>query len=257
MTKIFPLLALILFSTSCIKTADQVNREKRFEAMSENMKDSRGLLTDMVSQLKDMQSQIDKINGRVEEIEHRNKQIDPDSIKKMNENMTLLQTQQQSDSEQLTKIQAELKEQRAFLEKVTNSLSSMGNEKPRSSSKKKSAKSELSGALYLVKVGEYLKAKSELEALVDDEELSPGDNNKLLHALGRVEYYTKNYDKALVYFSKVYTKYPKASLAPNSLLYIAKSLKKLGKKDEAKEAFQRCVDDYPGSNEAAEAKKEI
>ncbi len=137
MTKIFPLLALILFSTSCIKTADQVNREKRFEAMSENMKDSRGLLTDMVSQLKDMQSQIDKINGRVEEIEHRNKQIDPDSIKKMNENMTLLQTQQQSDSEQLTKIQAELKEQRAFLEKVTNSLSSMGNEKPRSSSKKK------------------------------------------------------------------------------------------------------------------------
>ncbi len=60
-----------------------------------------------------------------------------------------------------------------------------------------------------------------------------------------------------MYFSKVYTKYPKASLAPNSLLYIAKSLKKLGKKDEAKEAFQRCVDDYPGSNEAAEAKKEI
>ncbi len=174
MTKILPILALILFSTSCIKTADQVNREKRFEAMSENMKDSQGLLTDMVSQLKDLQSQIDKLNGRVEEIEHRNKQIDPEALKKMNENMTLLQTQQQSDSEQLTKIQAELKEQRTFLEKVTNSLSSMGNEKPRSSSKKKSAKSELSGALYLVKVGEYSKAKSELESLVDDEELSPG-----------------------------------------------------------------------------------
>lgn len=257
MYKILPIIALLIFSTACIKTADQVNRERRFESMSENMKDSQGLLADMVSQLKDMQSQLNKLNGRVEELEHKNKQIDPEALKKMNENMTLLQSQQQSDSEQLSKISAELKEQRGFLEKVTTSLSTMGNEKPRSSSKKKSAKTELSGALYLVKVGEYSKAKSELEALIDDEELSPGDINKLMHALGRVEFYTKNYDKALVYFSKVYTKYPKSSLAPNSLLYIAKSLKKLGKKDEAKEAFARVVEDYPGSNESAEAKKEI
>jgi TolA-binding protein len=257
MTKILPLLALFLLCQACIKTADQVNREKRFEAMSENMKDSQGLLADMVSQLKDMQSQIDKLNGRVEEIEHHNKQIDPEALRKMNENMTLLQTQQQSDSEQLTKIQAELKDQRAFLEKVTTTLSSMGKEKARSSSKKKSAKAELADALELVKAGKYSEAKSELELLIGADGLSAGDNNKLLHGLGRVEYYAKNYDKALVYFSKIYTKYPKSSLAPNSLLYIAKSLKKLGKKEEAKEAFQRCVDDYPGSKDAAEAKKEI
>ncbi len=257
MTKILPFLALILLSTACIKTADQVNREKRFEAMTENMKDSQGLLADMVSQLKDMQSQIDKLNGRVEEIEHRNKQIDPESLRKMNENMTLLQTQQQSDSEQLTKIQAELKEQRAFLEKVTNSLSAMGNEKSRSSSKKKSAKAELNAALGLVKAGKFSQARTELESLIDADGLSAGDKNKLLHGLGRVEYSSKNYDKALVYFSKIYTKYPRSSLAAGSLLYIAKSLKKLGKKDEAKEAFQRCVEDYPGSEEAAEAKKEI
>lgn len=257
MIRVLSVLTLLLMSTACIKTAEQVNREKRFEAMTENMKDSQGLLADVVGQMKDMQSQLDKMNGRIEEIEHRQKGIDPQSFQKMNENMTLLQSQQQSDSEQLSKIQAELKEQRAFLEKVTSSLSSMGNEKPRASSKKKSAKTELSSALYLVKVGEFGKAKSELEGLIDNEELSPGDNNKLMHALGRVEYYTKNYEKALVYFSKVYPKYPKASLAPNSLLYIAKSLKKLGKKDEAKEAFTRVAEDYPGSQESAEAKKEL
>lgn len=257
MTKVLSVLALLLISTSCIKTADQVNREKRFEAMSENMKDSQGLLADVVTQMKDMQSQLDKMNGKIEELEHRQKGVDPQALQKMSENVTLLQTQQQSDSEQLSKIQAELKEQRAFLEKVTASLSSMGSEKPRASSKKKSAKAELSEALVLVKDGKYSEAKSALESLIDAEGLTPGDNNKIMHGLGRIEYYTKNYDQALVYFSKVYTKYPKASLAPNSLLYIAKSLKKLGKKDEAKEAFTRVAEDYPGSKESAEAKKEI
>ncbi len=259
MTKLLSVLLLLILSTACIKTADQVNREKRFEAMTENMKDSQGLLADVVNQMKDMQSQLDKMNGRLEELEHKNKQVDPQAIQKMNENLTLLQTQQQSDTESLSKIQAELKEQRGFLEKVTASLASMGSgsEKPRASSKKKSAKAELSDALGLVKEGKYSDAKAELESLIDAEGLSPGDNNKIMHGLGRIEYYTKNYEKALVYFSKIYTKYPKASLAPNSLLYIAKSLKKLGKKDEAKEAFTRVAEDYPGSKESAEAKKEI
>jgi TolA-binding protein len=108
-----------------------------------------------------------------------------------------------------------------------------------------------------VKQGKLSQARPELEALIDAEGLTPGDNNKLLHGLGRVEYGLKNYDKALVYFSKVYTKYPKASLAPSSLLFIARSLKKLGKTDEAKEAFNRVAEDYPDSSEAAEAKKEI
>ncbi len=257
MTNFLSIFLLLTLTTACIKTAEQVHREKRFENMSENLKDSQGLMADMVGQMKEMQTQLDRLNGRVEELEHRQKQIDPQQIAKMNESMTLIQTQQQTEAQQLTSIQSELKEQRMFLEKVTASLSSMGSEKPRSSSKKKSGKADVIDALELVKAGKYAEAKPELEALVDSEGISPGDNNKVMHGLGRVEYYSKNYEKALVYFSKIYTKFPKASLAPNSLLYIARSLKKMGKKDEAKEAFTRCAEDYPGSNEAAEAKKEL
>ncbi len=257
MSKILSVIFLLSLSTACIKTADQVNREKRFDSMAENMKDSQGLLADVVNQMKDMQSQLDKLNGRIEELEHHQKNLDPDQIKKMNESLTLVQTQQATDSEQLGKIQAELKEQRGFLEKVTASLSAMGSEKPRSSSKKKSVKAQLSKALELVKQDKFPEARTSLEALVEAEGLTAGDNNKVLHGLGRVEYYSKNYDKALIYFSKIYTKYPKASLAPSSLLFIARSLDKLGKKDEAKEAYTRCSEDYPGSVESAEAKKEL
>lgn len=254
--KFFALTILLLASVACIKTAEQVEREKRVESMSEQMKDSQGLLADMVSQMKDMQSQLDRLNGKVEELEHKNKQLNPENLNKMNETVTLMKTQQETDSAQLQQIQNELKEQRSFIEKVTASLAS-GGAKSSGGSQKKSAKSELAHALELVKNNSYNDARVELESLIDHPELTPGDHNKVMHGLGRVEYFTKNYEKGLVFFSKIYSKYPKASLAPSSLLFIARSLVKLGKKEEAKEAYAKVIEDYGSSKEAKEAKKEM
>lgn len=258
MTKIVLLIAALFISTACIKTADQVNRERRLESMTEQMKDSQGLVADLVTQMKDMQSQLDRLNGRLEEMEYRQKQVDPQNIVKMNETMNVMKTQQETESQQLLQIQNELKEQRAFLEKVTASLAAVKESAPKEkSSKKKSAKEDLEEGLALVKANKYAEARTELEALIDHSDLSPGDRNKVLHGLGRVEYYTGHPDKALVYFSKIYTKFPKASLAPSSLLFIGRSLAKMGKKDEAKEAFAKVVEDYKGTKEANEAKKEL
>jgi len=244
----------VLLSVSCIKTAEQVNREKRVESMSEQMKDSQGLVADLISQMKDMQGQLEKMNGRIEEIEYRNKKVDPEAISKMNENMNVMKTQQESQNTQLLQIQNELKEQRAFIEKVTANLSSATTS---NKSQKKSAKNELAHALDLIKKDAYADAKSELESLIDHPELSPGDHNKVFFGLGKVEYYTKNHEKSLVYFSKIYSKYPKSSLAASSLLFIGRNLEKMGKKEEAKEAFAKVTEDYAGSKEAKEAKKEI
>jgi TolA-binding protein len=245
---------LLILSISCIKTAEQVNREKRVESMSEQMKDSQGLVADMVTQMKDMQSQLDKMNGKIEELEHRNKKIDPEAINKMSENMNVIKTQQESQSAQLLQIQNELKEQRTFIEKVTANLSQAT---ASNKSQKKSAKNELAHALNLIKQDAYSDAKTELESLINHPELTAGDHNKVFHGLGKVEYYTKNFDKSMVYFSKIYTKYPKSSLAASSLFFIAQNLNKMGKKDAAKEAYAKVVEDYAGSKEAKEAKKEM
>jgi TolA-binding protein len=255
MMKIFSLASLILLSTACIKTAEQVQREKRYESMNEQMKDSQGLVADLLAQMKDMQSQLNKMNGRLEELEHRQQQVNPENINKMNETLNLMKAKQDADSAALLQIQAEIKDQRAFMEKVTQSLAAV-KEAPRPS-KKKSAKGELADALELIKQDKYDSARSELEALIEHPDLSPGDHNKVLHGLGKVEYYSGNSDKALVYFSKIYTRFPKASLAPSSLLFIGRSLAKMGKKDESKEAFAKVVEDYKGSKEANEAKKEL
>src|SRR5690606_10590452 len=131
-----------------------------------------------------------------------------------------------TDAEQLAQIQNELKEQRTFLEKVTATLSKMG----KSESKKKSPKEELNEALGLVRDNKFSMARTELESLIGHKDLNAADQNKILHGLGRVEFYTKHYEKALVYFSKIFANYPRSSLAPSSLLFIGKSLDKLGKK---------------------------
>ena len=251
--KFLSLLLLLVLSISCIKTADQVNREKRLESMSEQMNDSQGLVADAVSQMKEMQTQLDKLTGRIEEMEHNNKKIDPEAIKRMSEDVTLVKSQQETQSTQLVQIQADLKDQKAFMEKLMASLSNASLSK----SQKKNAKSELNRALALVKQDAYKKARIELEALIDHKDLTSGDHNKVFHGLGKVEYYTKNYDKSLVYFSKIFTKYPRSSLASSSLLFIGRALNKLGKKAEAKEAFAKVVEDYSDSKEAIEAKKEM
>lgn len=255
MMKILSLASLILLSTACIKTAEQVQREKRFESMNEQMKDSQGLVADLLAQMKDMQSQLNKMNGRIEEIEHRQQQVNPENINKMTETLNVMKAKQDADSTALMQIQAELKDQRAFMEKVTQSLAA-AKEAPKPA-KKKSAKADLADALEMIKDDKYDSARSELEALIEHPDLTPGDHNKVLHGLGKVEYYTGNSDKALVYFSKIYTRFPKASLAPSSLLFIGRSLSKMGKKDEAKEAFAKVIEDYKGSKEANEAKKEL
>jgi TolA-binding protein len=258
MMKVFTLLSVLILSVGCIKTVEQVNREKRFDSISEQMGDTQGLLANIVAQMRDMQSQLDRMNGRLEELEHKQSQVDPEGLKQMSENMNLIKTQQETQSAQLLQIQNELKEQRGFIEKVTQTLAEVKKAPaPAPVAKKKSAKDELEEGLQLIKNDKYGEARAELEPLIDHPDLTAGNRNKVLHGLGKVEYYTGNHEKALVYFSKIITKYPRSSLAPSSLLFVGRAFKKMGKKEEAKQAFNKVVEDYKDSREANEARKEL
>lgn len=253
------LFSLILLSTACIKTAEQVNREKKLDSISEQVKDSQGLVAEMASMLRDMQGQLDRQTGKIEELEHK---VAGSDLKQMSETLNLIKTQNEALTnennqlkEQMGSLQNEMKEQRDFIEKVTKSLGTMKSSS--TSSQKKSAKTDLEKALNLIKDDKYKEARSLLEPIIDHEDLTPGEKNKVMHSLGKVEFYTKNYDQSLVYFSKVYTKYPKSSLAPNALLFIGRSLKSLNKKSEAKEAFEQVKENYAGTADAKLADSEI
>ena len=250
--KFFILMTLALIPlTGCLKTAEQIRREQRVESMSQELADSQNIVADLTVMLKNLQTQIDTLNGRVEELQQGQKAVQSVDLKAMSENVAVIK--QQVDA--LTTTQAaqgeEVKQQRAFIEKVTDKLGKMS---APASSAKKNPKEEIQAALKLVRRKRWNEARQALEPLVDSSNLSPADVNKVYHGLGLVEFGQKNWEKSLVFFSKIYTKYPKSSLAPSSLLHIGKALDRLGKKDESQQAFQELKSQYPQSAAAKEAR---
>ncbi len=245
--KLFFLLSLSLLATSCLKTAEQLRREQRVDSMSQQLSDSQNIVADLTVMLKSLQSQIDNLNGRIDVLQKNSDEKSNTNAKEI----ANLSTQVQTLSDALMKMDEEVKAQRGFVEKVTNKLGSMAAPTP---SIKSDAKSSISQAKNLINKKKYTDAKSKLEPLINDNSVSPADLNKVFYYLGEIEFAQKQWEKSLVYFSKIYTKFPKSSLAPASLLYIGKALKSLGKNEEAKQAFDELKANYPGSSAAKEVK---
>jgi TolA-binding protein len=255
---------LLLFLSGCFKTAEQVAREKKMEQMSTQLSQSQNIVADLTVMLKSLQSQIDQLNGKLEVLEHQQSKIKPEDISKTQQDIAAVNEQNKLIQEEQTLLKTELAQQKDFLQKVTDQLAKFS-ASPKGSAKsgqgetdknaeKDSPKSLLAKAQKLVGQKKTKAARDILEGLMEQENLDPGIKNKTLFQLGSLEYGEKQYDKSLVYFSKIYTKYPKSSLAPGALWYIAQALEKTQKKEEAQAAFKQLKEQYPDSSEAKKVK---
>lgn len=246
------LLVLALVSLSgCLKTAEQVRREQRVESMSQQLADSQNIVADLTVMLKSLQTQIDTLTGRVEELEQSQKALGAVDPKALAESVTVLKQQVETLSTTQAAQGDEIKQQRGFIEKVTERLGKMSSS---SAAPAKTDRQTVQAALKLVNQKKWDQARAALEDIIASGSVSPADLNKAYHGLGLVEYNQKNWEKSLVLFSKIYTKYPKSSLAPSSLLHIGRALAKLDKKDESQQALQQLREQYPQSAAAKEVK---
>lgn len=255
LTSFFILLSL----TSCIKTADQINRERQITTMSSQLTDSQSLVGQMMNQMQSIQNQLETLTGKIEELEHKQSLVNPEKIKENSEDIIILKTQADATKNQILVMQEELKTHKAFTEKVTEGLKNLSKQPAaaKAAPAEKTSKQKLTEALKMVTDNKFISAKVILETLIDHKDLRAADHNKVYHGLGRVELYTNNPDKALVYLSKIVMNYPRSSLAPNSLYLIGKSFQKQKKTEEARQAFTKLISDYPSSADAAKAKKEL
>jgi len=73
--------------------------------------------------------------------------------------------------------------------------------------------------------------------------------------LGEISYKKKRYKDAIKYYQTSATLNENASYMDKLLLHTAISLKKIGKKNQAKEFFMAVIDSYPQSSSAKEAQK--
>ena len=76
--------------------------------------------------------------------------------------------------------------------------------------------------------------------------------------LGEIAFKQKNYKEAIFYYKKSITLYSKKTSFTAKLLYhTGTSFLKLNQKEKAKLTFQKLINDFPGSNFAKLAKKEL
>jgi len=235
----------------CLKTAEQVKREQRIDNMSQQLSDSQNIVADLTVMLKNLQSQIDTLSGQIEELQQSQKELKAADLKGMSENVNLLKQQVETLQQTQNTQTEELKQQRGFIEKVTEKLGKLNTAAP---SPKKNPKDEIAEARKLINRKKWDDAKGILDQLIGNNAIPASDMNKGLFCLGEVEYGKKKWEKSLGFLSKIYTKYPKSSLAAPSLLHIGRALEKLGKKDEAAQAFQELRSQYPGSAAAKEVR---
>lgn len=260
-------LSLLLLLSGCLKTTDQIEREKKVDSLDSEIHQSQKTAAELTLQVKDLYSKLAKTNGEIEEINFKQSKLNDKENEDSKKSLQIL-------SEQVKELQAELKKQqelnqslaaqvqahKEFIDELTKTMSKNHHEEK--SAKHEDAKTStvddsLESGLALYKSKKYDDAKSKFLQALENKELGAKNINKVNLHLGMIEYKQKKYDDALVYLSKVYTQFPNSSIAPGALLYIGRSFKNLKKTEEAEASFNELVEKYPTTKEAEDAKKEL
>lgn len=244
------LLSLLVFISAC-KTREDIAREQMVDNIAVQIQDNQKLSADVTVRLQQIEERINAVTGKVEETQHEATQSIDTKVKSVEERLTLIETNQASQAEQLKNIEGKLKEQDKYLKNVLSTLQGLS-KKPTSSKKKLSKYQQ---AMNHYGKGRYSQAKPILEELLDNKKLRSSQIARITHNLGMIAYMDKDNQKALIYFSKLFTKYPKTGYNKNGLLFLAKTFERLGQKEEAKQTLNELIAKFPKAKQVSKAKK--
>lgn len=249
------LLSLSLSFTSCFKTAEEIQREQR---VHDQLEQSSRIIAELTSQITELKGGLASTSGQIEELGHKSlkskeeqQQTFGQSLAQLAEQMKIISQENAELKKEVAQIRLEQTSQKRYVKKITGTLSAL------SDSPKKSSATQLANAHKAFEKNKLNQASTLYLEVLDANKINAAQRNHVYFNLGLIDYWNKKYNEALVYFSKIYTKYPRSSFAPRSLLYIGRSFKKLNKTDEANGTFQELIKNYPKSSHAKLAKKEL
>lgn len=249
----FQFVAIFIFAlifSSC-KTQEQIQREQMVDNLSIQMKDSASTRASLTMRVQELEQRLSQVTGQVEESGQQQSSLTETRINDLENKLKLIEEQNQELYKKLESQTAEIKQQKEYLEKV---LSTLGNITGKKSSKAKSL-SPYEEAMGNYKKGRYKTAKKQLLGLMDSKRLKANQKARIFHNLGMISFMNKDNDKALVYFSKLYTTYPKSKYNANALLFMAKTFQRTKQVDQAKQTLDELINKFPKSKKVAEAKK--
>lgn len=258
MKSLFALTIVSFIFTGCFKSAEEIRREKMVDKMSTQLEQSSRLVATLTQQVKDLQSRLDSTSGQLEEIGHKTSTSQQETQQSINqttaqlaEQVNILKEEVQANKVTMQSINATLTAQKKYLKKINKTLASLGNDSSSNST------STLKSAHKAFEQNKQKLAVDLYQQVLSAGKINSAQRNHVWHNLGLIDYWNKRYSDAAVWFSKIYTKFPKSSWAPRSLLYIARCFNKNGKKAEAQATYSQLIKQYPKSKYVQTANEEM
>lgn len=242
------LLLLIVSFNSC-KTQEEIAQSQMVETLNLQVSESQKLTADSTVRMQQLEERMNSITGQVEESGHKQQTTVQNQIKELKDKVIVIEENNKNLNTEVAGLRASMDEQKIYLDKVLKSLTKMSSPK----SKKKKL-SDYDKAMSTYKKGRYKEAKNLLQELLK-KKLSGSKRSRVLHNLGMSSYLLKQDDQVLIYFSKLFTDFPKSGYNKNGLLFLGKSFQRMNKKEEAKQTFGELLTRFPKAKQSSEAKK--
>lgn len=240
---------------SCFKTSEEIRREKMVD---QQLEQSSKIIANLTSEITELKTSIASTSGQIEEIDFKTTQSNQkqeqtfqESLKQLQEQVKVLISQNEEKDKEIDTLKTEINSLKSYVNNVNKSLNKI------IGPTKKSSASKLQQAHRAYEKNQQAKAINLYKEVLSENKINAAQRNHVFYNLGLLHYWKKDFNQSLVYFSKIYTKYPKSSFAARSLYYIGLNFKRLGKTDESKASFQELIQNYPKSSQAKKAKKEL
>ncbi|OIQ19910.1 MAG: hypothetical protein BM556_05330 [Bacteriovorax sp. MedPE-SWde] len=251
MKRTLPLIALLLIITSC-KTQEQIKREQLVDSISVQMVQNQRLSADSTVKLQEIEEKVNKFQGVLEESaysKNENAVKLEERIKALEDLTQSLNTQLQDSTNKVTAVEKRLSAQDKFIKEILKNLKA-----PKKKRKKAKKLGPYATAMNNYGKGRYKTARPQLQALLE-KKLTSSKKARVLHNLGMVSFILKNDQDALTYFSKLFTEYPKSTYNANGLIHLAKTFKRLGQVEQAKQTLDTMLKQFPKHKRSKTAKK--
>lgn len=244
------ILLLVIISLNSCKTQEEIAQGQMVENLNLQVSESQKLTAEATVRMQQLEERMNNITGQVEESGHQQKMTVQNQIKELKDKVIVLEENNKNLNSEVESLKSTVDEQKTYLDKVLKSLTKMS--APKAKAKKKVSAYDKAMATY--KKGKYKEAKAMLQNLLKTK-LSGSRRSRVLHNLGMSSYLLKQDDQVLIYFSKLFTDFPKSGYNKNGLLFLGKSFQRMKKNEEAKQTFNELLTRFPKAKQSSEAKK--
>lgn len=237
------------------KTQEQIAKDQMFDNIAIQLVENQKITADSVVRLNQLEEHFGKITGQVEESGHNNRVHTERVMLSIASRISIIEERQKSLESSAADNKLQLIKQSKFISEVLSTLKKMQKSARRPKKVNKKKRSAYDQAMINYRSKKYTTAKKQLLSLLSNKKVKGNKKARVLHNLGMISYIKKNDKDALIYFSKLITKYGKAPFTKNGMLYLAKSFARLKQKSEAKNTLNELISRYPKSKQSVDAKK--